>query len=104
MTPSDVPRDYNVWPDMWNDGRGYEPIVLSRRILDNGMAMILISLSPGVLISATLQTGVEAEVKAALEAVKALGAQGRRPLPPAPESPDQGPAGPIDGGQRGELE
>lgn len=97
LTPDDVPADYNVFPDMWNDGRGYEPIVVGRIPNDTGGETILISLSPGNTISATLPVGGEDQVRAALEAVRALGAAGRQPLRPAPQTPPGGPAGQVGG-------
>lgn len=92
LTPADVPADYNVFPDVWNDGLGYGPIVVGREPNDTGGEVILISLSPGHTISATLPIGGEAQVRAALEAVRALGRQGRSPLRPASSSPPAGPA------------
>lgn len=102
LTESEVPADYNVFPDMFNDGRGYEPIIVGREILENGMQRILISLSPGVHLSATLPIGDEAQVRAALEATKALADRGRHPLPAGPSTPPEGLSGAPEGLQRGE--
>lgn len=102
LTPADVPADYNVFPDIWNDGSGYEPIVVGRGLNDDGGETILISLSPGHVISATLISGGDDQVKAAIEAVKALAARGRTPLPAAPFIPPEGPPATDGGEQRGE--
>lgn len=102
LTPADVPADYNVFPDIWNDGSGYEPIVVGRETDDAGREVILISLSPGNVISATLISGGDDQVRAALEAVKALAAQGRSPLPAAPQTPPGGPPAATQGDQRGD--
>lgn len=97
MSAEDVPYGYNVFPDIWNDGRGYEPIIVGRERSDTGREVILISLSPGQVISATLVSGEEGQVKRVLEAVKALGATGRTPLPDGPPTPPGGPSSPPTG-------
>lgn len=97
LTPEDVPADYNVYPDIWNDGRGYEPKVISRGTSADGRVTILISLSPGQTISATLVSGEEGQVKRALEAVRGFGATGRTPLPGRPPSPPGGRPSPSAG-------
>ena len=102
LTPADVPADYNVFPDIWNDGMGFEPIVVGRETNDAGREVILISLSPGHVISATLISGGDDQVRAAIDAVKALAAQGRSPLPAAPQTPPGGSPAVTEGEQRGE--
>lgn len=97
LTPADVPADYNVYPDIWNDGRGYEPKVIGQEISPGGRVTILISLSPGQTISATLVSGEEGQVKRVLEAVRALGATGRTPLPGGAPTPPGAPPSPSAG-------
>lgn len=87
LTANDVPADYNVFPDIWNDGSGYEPMVISQEITPGGRVMILIALSPGQTISATLVSGEEGQVKRALDAVRVLAATGRSPLPGSAPTP-----------------
>lgn len=97
MTPADVPANYNVFPDVWNDGLGYEPVVIGQEPTPDGRVMILISLSPGHTISATLNTGGKDQVEAAIQAIKRLASAGRSPLPAGPESPPRGPSAPVQG-------
>lgn len=97
LTPADVPADYNVYPDIWNDGRGYKPVVVGRIANPTGTVTILISLSPGNTISATLPIGAEHEVSALLGVVEALAAAGRGPLPASPPVPPGGSLAPFIG-------
>lgn len=53
-TAEDLPYGYSYFPTLFDDKRGYDPLIVGHGIDDNGRETIMIALSPGAYLSATL--------------------------------------------------
>lgn len=52
--PDDLPYDYSMFPTLFDDKRGYAPLVVGHGMDDTGRETIMVALSPGSYLSATV--------------------------------------------------
>lgn len=62
-TPEELPWGYSIYRSIWDDLSGYEPMIVGSDTDPTGREVILIALSPGQYVSATmiLRTSVAGE-------------------------------------------
>jgi hypothetical protein len=93
LTPDDLPYGYSAYPAEFDDGRGYDPVVVGSEVNEDGRLVIKIALSPGTYGYATVVLAGQAPEVASRAVVAALGAF-LRPGVPARGQPSGDPQGP----------
>lgn len=97
LEPKDIPIGYHAFDTIWDDDRGYEPRVVGYETDADGRQVILLAISPGAVISATMVSAGQPRERAGqrlVEAVQAIQATGFRP---PPETPAESPGDPVKG-------
>lgn len=54
LTAEDVPYGYSAYTTVFDDGRGYEPVVIGSEVDENGRLVIIVALSPGAYVRCTM--------------------------------------------------
>lgn len=54
LTPEDLPYGYTAYQTVFDDGRGYAPVVVGSETDENGRLVIIVALSPGVYTRCTM--------------------------------------------------
>lgn len=97
LTADDIPYGYSHYRTIWDDKAGYERRAVGSRTDENGRTVIMVALSPGQYIEATMVSAGQAVAEASTtllgmitEVVEAPGQAGHHPRTGSARAPDQG--------------
>lgn len=98
LTPDDIPYGYSMYRTIWDDHRGYDRKAVDASTDENGRTVIMVALSPGEYIRATMVSAGWAADQAGsallgmiTEAIDQPGAAGHHPRTGSARAPDGGP-------------